>query len=313
MYRKVKNELRRQALQKTPKASGALASAISEDYEEAQSHVRYQPKILKRTVAAVLTVFIAAIAIFGTFRISANLPEAPSSETPRSTHGQIGLIVVSAAGSEAEEAFSVPTRPDAVMELPVKGLLAVERLADDTDRTRIAAEHSIYGKMRDYLQYQTADSKTHRVSIRPMNNVLVGYGTLDTFILGVPDADALESIRILLDGFGVMELMPADMSDFRPWEYLSGREIVLSKEQYENTYLTDNTMQGTGLFTYWSVCADLLNELDKDPDFSLSDIRSVVTFTVTYSDEETQSFQVEITFNDNGEMRAVYKNKEDKG
>ena len=98
------------------------------------------------------------------------------------------------------------------------------------------------------------------------------------------------------------------MSDFRPWEYLSDKKIVLTKEQYENTYLTDNTMQGTGLFTYWSVCADLLNELDKEPDFSLSDIRSVVTFTVTYTDGETQSFQVDITFNDDGEMRAVYKN-----
>lgn len=308
MYRKVKNELIRQALQKTPKASGVLASAISEEPEEAQNPVCYQPQILRRTVAAVLAVFIAALAIFGTFRISANLPEIPSSETPRSAHGQIGLIVVSAAGNEAEEAFSVPTHTEAAMELPIKGLLAVERLADDTDRTRIAAEHSIYGKMRDYLQYQTADSKTHRVSILPMTNVLVGYGTLDTFVLNVPDADALRSIRISLDGFGVMELMPADMSDFRPWEYLSDKEIVLSKEQYENTYLTDNTMQGTGLFTYWSVCADLLNELNKDPGFSLSDIRSVVTFTVTYTDGETQSFQVEITFNDNGEMRAVYKN-----
>ena len=308
MYRKVKNELRHQALQKTPKASGALASAISEEPEEAQSPVRYQPQNFKRTVSAVLAVFIAMLAIFGMFRISANLPEVPSSETPHSAHGQIGLIVVSAAGTEAEDVFSVPTHPDAAMELPVKGLLAVEALADDTDRARIAAEHSIYGKMRDYLQYQTADSKTHRVSIRPMTNVLVGYGTLDTFVLNVPDSDALLSIRISLDGFGVMELMPADMSDFRPWEYLSDKKIVLTKEQYENTYLTDNTMQGTGLFTYWSVCTDLLNELNKDPGFSLSDIRSVVTFTVTYTDGETQSFQVEITFNDNGEMRAVYKN-----
>lgn len=309
MYRKVKNELRHQALQKTPKASGALASAISEEPEEAQSPVRYQPQNFKRTVSAVLAVFIAMLAIFGMFRISANLPEVPSSETPHFAHGQIGLIVVSAAGTEAEDAFSVPTRPDAAMELPVKGLLAVERLADDTDRTRIAAEHSIYGKMRDYLQYLITESRTHRVSIRAMTNVLVGYGTLNTFILGVPDTDALENIRISLEGFGVMELMPADMSDLRPWEYLSDKEIVLTKEQYENIYLTDNPMQGTGLFTYWSVCTELLNALDKDPDISLSDIRSEVTFTVTYADGETQSFQVEISFNGNGEMRAVYKNK----
>ena len=154
MFSKVKNELRRQALQKTPTACGALASAISEGPEKEQRPVRYQPKILKRTVAAVLAVFIAALAIFGTFRISANLPEAPSSETQSSAHGQIGLIVVSAAGTEAEEAFSVPTRPDAVIDLPVIGLLAVERLADETDRARIAAEHSIYDKMREYLQYQ---------------------------------------------------------------------------------------------------------------------------------------------------------------
>ena len=309
MYKKVKNELRRQALQKTPRVSGALASAISEESEKAQSPVRYQPLILKRTAAAVLAVLIAALAVFGTFRISANLPEVPSSESPRSVHGQIGLIVVSAAGTDEEERFSVTAHPDAAIELPVKGLLVVEPLADDSDRTRIAAEHSIYGKMRDYLQYLTTESRTHRVSIRAMTNVLVGYGTLNTFILGVPDTDALENIRISLEGFGVMELMPADMSDLRPWEYLSDKEIVLTKEQYENIYLTDNPMQGTGLFTYWSVCTELLNALDKDPDISLSDIRSEVTFTVSFADGETQSFQVEISFNGNGEMRAVYKNK----
>ena len=112
MYKKVKNELRRQALQKTPRASGALASAISEESEKAQSPVRFQPLILKRTAAAVLAVFIAALAVFGTFRISANLPEIPSSETPRSAHGQIGLIVVSAAGTDEEETFSVPAHPE---------------------------------------------------------------------------------------------------------------------------------------------------------------------------------------------------------
>ena len=309
MYKKVKNELRRQALKKTPRVSGALASAISEGTKEAQSPVRYQPQFYKRTAAAFLAVIITALAVFGTFRISANLPEVPSSETPRSLHGQIGLIVVSAAGTDEEETFSVPTRPDAAMELPVKGLLAVERFTDDTDRTRIAAENSIYGKMRDYLQYQTEDSKTYRVSIRDMTNVLVGYGTLDTFILEVLDTDALESIRISLEGFGEMELMPADMSDFRPWEYLSDKEIVLTKEQYENIYLTDNPMQGTGLFTYWNVSSDMLVLLNTKPDIPLSFFSAAITFTVTYTDGETQSFQVEISFNDSGEMRAVYKNR----
>ncbi len=307
MYRNVKKELKRQAAEKTPAPSGALASFLREETQAPKCRYRTRPNLQKRTVAAVLAVFAAVLAGLGVFRISGNLPEAPSSETQQYNHAPIGLIVVSAAGTQAEEAVSIPTHPDFTMELPVKGLLAVERLADASEESKLAAEHSINGKMREYLRYTDADCLTYRVKTKSMTNVTVGYGTVNTFILCGLDTEALETIRISLEGFGAMEVEPAGGEPLNASNYLYDRELVITKSQFERWYRDPARLQGTALFTYWDVSGQMLVMLNAEPELPLSFFHADVTFTVSYTDGESQSFHVKITFNDRGEMCAVYK------
>ena len=307
MYKKVKEELLRQAVEIMPLPKGAISSFLPEEAQAPKRTYRVRPYLLKRTVAAVLAVFAAVLAGLGVFRISAELPQPPSSETPHYNHAPIGLIVVSAAGTEAEEAVSVPTHPDFTMELPVKGLLAVERLADDSEESKFAAEHRIYGKMREYLRYTDTDCLTYRVKSHSMANVTVGYGTLNTFILCGLDTQALKDIRISLEGFGAMEVESVGENPGNATLNLYNRELVITKSQYERWYRDPAQLQGTALFTYWDISAQMLILLNTEPELPLSFFYADVTFTVTYTDGERQSFQVQITFNDRGEMCAVYK------
>ncbi len=305
MYGKIKRELKRQAEKKTPNNLNQILSDSGVDMSVSQPSIKtsfWNSHVPRKVVAVAVAVVLFAVSAFG----SITFFPFWSDETSTEKNNGFGLLLVSAA--EDGEPYTVSVSGNTTMELPVKGVLQLHDVSSFTDKERRDFSEETFRTMCEYLRLYSEESRSRRITSNYNENVLLRYGCINDFSINGIDCDRLSEIEITLDGIGDIELDRTSLGG-EP-EYAS-KHFVIPAKQYIEFYSNRNENE-EGMCIFWNWSSELFEMLTEDPNFPLSSIKDIITFTVKYNDGTTDSFTVEISFEDSGEMHAVYsKTKQD--
>lgn len=302
MYKNVKKQLINEAHNLTPDVS----SVIFDEYNSkntgcdcALSGV-FRP-ILRRCTAVILSLVLVAVSVLGFLRFTALSPEPSEKKTPG-----ISLIIVSAAEND-EERYEVSVCGNVTMELPIRGLLIINELKENSESEIAALSHEAHKKMKEYLKMDEDENTSKFVQIHPAQNVLVAFGCLNDFLLDGIDAQALSDIHISLEGSGILRIENLSQAFFDGrFQETIGKEFVISAEEFKAKY-SPKSNSGKGMHIQWTLDGEFVSTFADNPKPAASSVKETVTFTVNYKNGSSESFQVIISFDENGEMRAIYK------
>ncbi len=218
---------------------------------------------------------------------------------PASESQAFGLMVVSAA-EPAQVLYEICD--ESTVQLPVKAMLKVADIRNmDAEKSSVYQE-KIVEDMEKHLNFDDETLNTYGYRCHPTENAVIYYGYMNSFMLTGIDVEKLSELEISIDGIGVLEINNMSCSNELN-EY--GKKFVISAEEY-NTVYTGRTESGTFAIG-WMFGDEIVDRFDNNPTENLSVINDVVTFTARYTDGTSDSFEIDICFDENGTMSAVYK------
>ena len=218
--------------------------------------------------------------------------------TPKTNNDTaFGLMVVSAD----DTIYTVSEKT--TVQLPVKAMLRVEDIRNVSSAQRDAFQENMVMEMEKYLNYDDKNLNGYGYRCHPTETAIIYYGYMNDFVLNGIDTDNLSQIKISLNGIGELEINNQSYGDGLN-QY--GKEFVISAEEYKNIY-ADRTEEAGGMRIGWMFGSELINMFTVNPATPLSSINDTITFKVEYIDGSCDSYDIEICFNDSGEMSAVYK------
>lgn len=299
MYSKIKKEIKRQAEKKTPDNLNEILSVSEVDMLVSQPGIKtsfWNSYVPRKVVAAVVALVLVGTTVFG----GIGLYPLWSDDNSNRSNNSFGLLLVSAA--EDGEPYTVSVSGNTTMELPVKGILQLYDVSLLTDEERSDFAEDTFRTMCEDLKLYSEESISRRITSNYNQNILLRYGCINDFSINGIDCDRLSEIEITLDGIGDIELDRTSLGG-EP-EYAS-KHFVIPAKQYIEFYSNRNESE-EGMCIFWNWSSELFEMLTGDPYIPLSSIKDIITFTVKYNDGTTDSFTVEISFDDSGEMHAVY-------
>ena len=291
MYHKIKRQLRAEAKRKTPNHLEAiLMEAADHEMQTLTGQKIKRFPFLKRAIAAVL-VFVL---LFGSLLWLGK----PTQDA--STSG-FGLIIMSAA-KDGEEMNQLSVSGKTHVDFPLKAWLQVVDLRHMDAESKAAKIDEAYWSMWHYLHDEKADGRPWGGRSNYTKNVYVGYAFFSDFMLDGMDMDRLSEIQISLAGVGSLEI---NNESYGERMNQHEQEYRISAEDFNRLY-RDRSESGCGMRINWMFSDALFDLLDSNPTLPLSDICDTITFVVLYKDGGTDSFQVQVTFDDAGTMHATY-------
>lgn len=120
------------------------------------------------------------------------------------------------------------------------------------------------------------------------------------FILGIEEPEQVESVHATVEGDIQLMYLPT----IGELKHESGCDLEygLTHEEVQQYYYAPCG----GLEISWLVAGELAYAFDENP-IPLSSIRDTITFTVTFVDDTVETHAVDMIFNDNGEIYAIYQ------
>lgn len=299
MYGKIKREIKRQAEKKTPDNLNDILSASGIDMSVPQPSVKssfWNSYVPRKVVAVAVAVVLLVVSAFGSVTF---LPFWPD-DTSHKSNNSFGLLLVSAA--EDGEPYTVSVSGNTTMELPVKGILQLYDVSTLTDEERSDFAEETFRTMCEDLKLYSEENRSRKITSNYNETILLRYGCINDFSINGIDCDRLSEIEITLNGIGDIELDRTSLGG-EP-EYAS-KHFVIPAKQYVELYGNRNENE-QGMCIFWNWSSELFDMLNENPSLPLSYIKDIITFTVKYTDGTSDSFTVEIFFDDSGEMHAVY-------
>lgn len=299
MYGKIKRELKRQAKKKTPDNFNEILSVSGVDISASQPGIKesfWNSYVPRKVFAAAVVIVLVATTVFG----SIGLYPLWSDDNSNINNNSFGLLLVSAA--EDGEPYTVSVSGNTTMELPVNGILQLYDVSSLTDEERSDFAEDTFRTMCEDLKLYSEESISRRITSNYNQNILLRYGCINDFSINGIDCDRLSEIEITLDGIGDIEL---DLTSVGGEPEYASKHFVISAKEYTELYGKRNENE-QGMCIFWNWSSELFEMLNEAPYIPLSSIKDIITFTVRYKDGTTDSFTVEITFEDSGEMHAVY-------
>ncbi len=299
MYGKIKREIKRQAEKKTPDNLNEILSVSGIDMSIPQSSVKssfWNSYVPRKVVAVAVAVVLLVVSAFGSVTF---LPFWPN-DTSHKSNNSFGLLLVSAA--EDGEPYTVSVSGNTTMELPVKGILQLYDVSTLTDEERSDFAEETFRTMCEDLKLYSEENRSRRITSNYNESILLRYGCINDFSINGIDCDRLSEIEITLDGIGDIEL---DRTSLGGESEYTSKHFVIPAKQYVELYGNRNENE-QGMCIFWNWSSELFDMLNENPSLLLSAIKDIITFTVKYNDGTSDSFTVEISFDDSGEMHAVY-------
>jgi len=299
MYGKIKREIKRQAEKKTPDNLNEILSVSGIDMSIPQSSVKssfWNSYVPRKVVAVAVAVVLLVVSAFGSVTF---LPFWPD-DTSHKSNNSFGLLLVSAA--EDGEPYTVSVSGNTTMELPVKGILQLYDVSTLTDEERSDFAEETFRTMCEDLKLYSEENRSRRITSNYNESILLRYGCINDFSINGIDCDRLSEIEITLDGIGDIEL---DRTSLGGESEYTSKHFVIPAKQYVELYGNRNENE-QGMCIFWNWSSELFDMLNENPSLPLSSIKDIITFTVKYTDGTSDSFTVEIFFDDSGEMHAVY-------
>ncbi len=299
MYGKIKREIKRQAEKKTPDNLNEILSVSGIDMSIPQSSVKssfWNSYVPRKVVAVAVAVVLLVVSAFGSVTF---LPFWPD-DTSHKSNNSFGLLLVSTA--EGGEPYTVSVSGNTTMELPVKGILQLYDVSTLTDEERSDFAEETFRTMCEDLKLYSEENRSRRITSNYNESILLRYGCINDFSTNGIDCDRLSEIEITLDGIGDIEL---DRTSLGGESEYTSKHFVIPAKQYVELYGNRNENE-QGMCIFWNWSSELFDMLNENPSLPLSAIKDIITFTVKYNDGTSDSFTVEISFDDSGEMHAVY-------
>ncbi len=299
MYGKIKREIKRQAEKKTPDNLNEILSVSGIDMSVSQPGIKvsfWNSYVPRKVVAVAVAVVLLVVSAFG----SVTFLPFWSDDTSHKSNNSFGLLLVSAA--EDGEPYTVSVSGNTTMELPVKGILQLYDVSTLTDEERTGFAEETFRTMCEDLKLYSEENRSRRITSNYNETILLRYGCINDFSINGIDCDRLSEIEITLDGIGDIEL---DRTSLGGESEYASKHFVIPAKQYIELYGNRNENE-QGMCIFWNWSSELFEMLNEDPNIPLSSIKDIITFTVKYNDGITDSFTVEISFEDSGEMNAVY-------
>ena len=262
----------------------------------AKAHKTLRNRWIVGSVAAVCAFGIG----FGTLAMKPHNPqptpisEAPTVEAPR-------ITFLHTDGVET-------TQLERGVKVPVKSQLRVRDVRGMTDEQVEAAclEEQEYaeqliatgpeGTYGNWTQYDGHDRE---------HNLVLTYINVGKFVLNVTDPEQVERIHLSTKtGAVVMHAMPRTddyLLDEEPFAYPKPLEYAWDHEAIQEYYYAPSG----GIPMGSSISSPLMHYLNENP-IPLSQISETLTFTVDFCDGTQETYVIDMIFNDNGEVYAMY-------
>ena len=133
------------------------------------------------------------------------------------------------------------------------------------------------------------------------DNVVMTTISAGHFILGVEDPTELESIHASVEGVLQLCYLPPYNTEY--YGQIT-REYLLERPQLLACYYEPYG----GFQIGWVFSSELFLSYDEDP-VSLSNFRDTITITVTFRDGTVEEHAIDILFDDDGQVYALYRNE----
>lgn len=152
-----------------------------------------------------------------------------------------------------------------------------------------------------------SDKKGYDWDQFPMKNVVITSSNAGHFILSIEDWEQLESVHVSVKGAIRLMFLPSDCTDAELMDltelpYPVPMGYLLTGEDLESHYLD---MYG-GYEISWLPSNQLCRELN-DTGKPISEYSDTVTFTVTFTDGTVETYDIDMIFNDSGEVYAMLR------
>lgn len=159
----------------------------------------------------------------------------------------------------------------------------------------------------DALVAAHSEAKGYNWTQYDSGDVVVTSISAGHFIIGMEDPEQIKSIHAIVGGAVCLGHMPfADEEAY--WENLDNPvpiEYALNHEQILKQYYAPYE----GIEISWMLSSDSDRALEKGT-VSIGDLSDTITFTVTYVDGTVETHSIDMIFNDDGKVYAIYRGVE---
>lgn len=269
----------------------------------AKAHRTNRNRWLLGTVAAVCALGIG----LGAFAMRPDTPtlqsppvtEAPSVQAPRVTFLHTDGIETNRLEPGVKVPFKSQLRVRDVRGMTLEQIEAV-----------CQEEHQYAEQLIDAYPEAAHDWGTLQFGPGEDQNLVLTYIDVGRFVLKLPDPEQVEEVRITTrTGAVIMCTLPRSDDPFMdedPFAYPKPLEYILDHE----TMLEHYSPSRGGIATYCFMSSPLMYYLN-DTLTPLSQISDTLTFTVSFRDGTQETYVIDMLFNDNGDIYALYRGPQD--
>lgn len=244
-------------------------------------------------------IFIAAFTFFNTGVNT--LPDNSNNVDVNddATHLNRNFFVMVANAADGTEAV---IDKESGVKLPLGGILMVE----DTKGLSGSEKDAVMLKLKNRLsELYGLDKGWHLVGSQEETTIY--FGTADYLKLKVEDADSVENVIISCSENGKITISAKSLlGSVLPSEYSvtvkQGTSITLTGKEYKELYGKDD-----GMSIDWFLSENMKDIFKSAPETPLSSVNDIITVTINFVDGTTETFAIELNFDDEGMLSSTYK------
>lgn len=264
------------------------------EQKERINKMKYKNIILKRVIPVAACFAIAAGVIFG-FNGNIAKNEKSNINSAISCNPRFGLIIASAKNGEFVSYNKIDMEKSYNIELPVKCRFKIECVKGLSDKEK----NKVFDRLsaEDYEYSKNANgSYSGSISLSETGNSIYTVNSVEYFSFNITNPELLK--KIVVSGSGNYSFTKSTLNTVTGGAD-EGKTLTISGDEYR----ADTS---TGIC--WTPSYEIIKELENNKAMSVSDIKDKLNFTAFYTDGTKDAISVDISFDDDGIMKAVLKN-----
>ena len=206
------------------------------------------------------------------------------------------FVMVANAADNTETILNKETN----VKIPLGGILVAEDTSDMTVSERDVVMLELKNRLKE-LYGADCNWQLHGIT----EDVTVYFGTADCLRLKIEDADSVENIKVSCTENGRLTFFDKSLMGFSS-EFIKtikqGTSITFTGKEYKEIYGKDN-----GMPVEWFLSEKMINAFQADPCIPLSSVNDKIEVTINFIDGTSESFAVELTFDDDGMLTSTYR------
>lgn len=266
------------------------------------SNIKRERELKRNRLCRVSVIALALVLLTAlSFSFSLNSPKTQThtdiSSSTGSEQNKNSFLVVANATHQTETVIKKGNN----LSVPFGGMLIVKRTPNQTVEEMDAVMLELASKLTELY------GKDNGCQIfGNQGKTTVYFGTADYLKLKTENPSSIEKITLSCSENGRLSISAKDalgsLGEFTK-SIRRGEEITLTGKEYKEIYSKDGAM-----LIDWFLSESLLNSLQEEPDTPLSSISDEIKINISYIDGSEESFCVLLEFDDNGTLKATYKN-----